>query len=263
MSDTPLQRASVDGLPVVFVTPAPANDRGRLALFLPFLGGTKETVAPQLARLAHDGFTAVGLDPFRLGERGDGDDRAVVASVFAHFRRDMWPILGQTTLDAVRVLDWATARFPVAADDIVAGGLSMGGDIGVALAGIDRRVTRVAAVGATPDWTRPGMRHVGNPEEVILQGDPTAFGQWMYSHLDPMTHPGGYAHGPAIAFELGADDTHVPPEAATRFREALRAAAPLAAERMRVTEHAGLDHLGAIRDTRVVESALAWLADPS
>lgn len=186
MSDTPLQRASVDGLPV-------------------------------------------GLDPFRLGERGDGDDRAVVASVFAHFRRDMWPILGQTTLDAVRVLDWATARFPVAADDIVAGGLSMGGDIGVALAGIDRRVTRVAAVGATPDWTRPGMRHVGNPEEVILQGDPTSFGQWMYSHLDPMTHPGGYAHGPAIAFELGAETTRTsrrrPPRASAR-RSARRHPSP-------------------------------------
>lgn len=30
-----------------------------------------------------------------------------------------------------------------------------------------------------------------------------------------------------------------------------------------MTEHAGLDHLNTIRDTRVVESALAWLADPT
>lgn len=263
MSETPLQRAVVDGLPVVYITPDAAKDRGRAALFLPYLGGTKETIVPQLGLLADAGLTAIGFDPFRLGERGDGDDRAVVASVFENFRRDMWPILGQTTLDSVRVLDWATRRFAVAPDDIVAGGLSMGGDISVALAGIDPRVTRVAAVGATPDWTRPGMRHIGRPEEVIAQGDPTTFGQWMHSHLDPVTHPDHYAHGPAIAFELGAGDTHVPPEAASRFRDALRTAAPLAAERMRVTEHPGLDHLGTIREESVVAAALDWLTIPS
>lgn len=183
-----------------------------------------------------------------------------MASVFDHFRRDMWPILGQTTLDAVHVLDWATTHLPVAPGNIVAGGLSMGGDISVALAGIDHRVTRVAAVVATPDWTRPGMTRVGEPGNVIEQGHPGAYGQWLYAHLDPATHPHNYAHGPAIAFELGADDTHVPPEAATRFRELLRSSAPLAAARMRINEHVGLDHLGAVREERVISAALEWLA---
>jgi uncharacterized protein len=30
---------------------------------------------------------------------------------FSHFRLNVWPILGHTTLDAVRVLDWAVERF--------------------------------------------------------------------------------------------------------------------------------------------------------
>jgi hypothetical protein len=33
----------------------------------------------------------------------------------------------------------------------------MGGDVSIALAGIDERVSRVAAMIATPDWTRPRM----------------------------------------------------------------------------------------------------------
>lgn len=242
VSVTPFQRATVDGVPVIFVTPDAADDRH------------------QLARLADVGFTAISFDPYRLGERGDGDDRLVMESVFAHFRRHMWPILGHTTLDAVRVLDWATERFPVRPDDVVAGGLSMGGDISVALAGIDHRVTRVSAVVAAPDWTRPGMTHVGEPGRLIDQGEPTFYGQWLFSHLDPATHPHHYVHGPAIAFELGADDTHVPPKAARLFHDALRATAPLAAERMRVTEHAGLDHLGAARADHVVAAAIDWLA---
>lgn len=260
MIDEPFTRENVDAIPVLHVAPAAESDRHQLALFLPYLGGTKESVAPQLTLLAERGFTAISFDPWRLGERGDGDDRAVMDQVFSHFRRDMWPILGQSTLDAIHVLDWATERFDVHADNIVAGGLSMGGDICVALAGADRRVTRVAAVVATPDWTRPGMTRVGEPDNIMEQGEATSYGTWLYHQLDPLTHPHHYVHGPAIAFELGADDTHVPPASAFAFRDILRTAAPLAAERMRVTKHHGLDHVGAVRDAAVMTAALDWMS---
>lgn len=215
MTDVHFERENVDAIPVIYSSPSAEADRHQVAMFLPYLGGTKEAVAPQLARLADRGFTAVSFDPWRLGERGDGDGRAVMNQVFSNFRRYMWPILGQSTLDAVHVLDWATERFDVAAVNIVAGGLSMGGDISVSLAGIDQRLTRVAAVVATPDWTRPGMTRVDEPGSIIDQGQPTAYGAWLYNELDPATHQHRYAHGPAIAFELGADDTHVPPAAAS------------------------------------------------
>ncbi|KGJ72954.1 hypothetical protein GY21_12085 [Cryobacterium roopkundense] len=90
----------------------------------------------------------------------------------------MWPILGQTTLDALRIVDWAIETHDLSSD-VVAGGVSMGGDISVALAGVDPRVKRVAALVATPDWTRPGMTQVGRPEELIDQGSPSPHGEWL------------------------------------------------------------------------------------
>jgi cephalosporin-C deacetylase-like acetyl esterase len=93
---------------------------------------------------------------------------------FSQFRRNVWPILGHTTLDAMRVLDWAVESFQP--DELVAGGVSMGGDISIALAGIDERVGRVAAMIATPDWTRPGMTILNDPDSLIEQGEPTPYG---------------------------------------------------------------------------------------
>ena len=260
MTDVPFTRQNVDAISLIHISSTAKTDRHQIALFLPYLGGTKETAVPQLARLANRGFTAISFDPWRLGERGDDDAGVVMQQIFSHFRRNMWPILGQTTLDAVHVLDWATDRFEVAPDNIVVGGISMGGDISVALAGIDHRVTRVAAVVATPDWMRPGMTRLGDPSHIIDQGDPTAYGNWLYNQLNPATHLHNYAHGPAIAFELGATDTHVPPASAFAFRDALEESAPAAAGRMRITRHAGLDHLGAARDESVVSAALEWMS---
>ena len=83
----------------------------------------------------------------------------------------------------------------------------MGGDVAVALAGIDHRIGRVAAIAATPDWTRPGMRDISDPSQVLPQGRPNAYHQWFYQPSDPLSHLSHYAHAPAIAFECGADDS--------------------------------------------------------
>lgn len=89
MTDAPFTRERVDAIPVIHITPAAKDDRHRIALFLPYLGGSKEAVASLLARLASDGFTAISFDPWRLGERGDGADQTLMNEVLAHFRRDM------------------------------------------------------------------------------------------------------------------------------------------------------------------------------
>ena len=65
----------------------------------------------------------------------------------------MWPLAGRTVLESLRVLDWADQQFGVTCPR-VAGGVSMGGDIAVALAGIDERITRVAVLVATPELRR-------------------------------------------------------------------------------------------------------------
>src|SRR5919204_2085808 len=100
-----------------------------------------------LERFAAAGHPAVSFDPPDHGERGDDHDPwQLAARVLARFRQLMWPLLARTTLESLRVLDWACAELGVD-DDVLAGGVSMGGDVAVALAGGGGRGGRGAARG--------------------------------------------------------------------------------------------------------------------
>jgi dienelactone hydrolase len=248
----------VGDVPTLVVHPDPAQANGRLALWMHYLGGSKEAMRPALEVLAARGFTAISFDAWRHGERTIGSVPDLVAAVFAHFRAEMWPILGRTVLDAVAVLDHAVVGCG-GTGDVVAGGVSMGGDLAVALAGIDTRISRVAAMIATPDWTRPGMTVLDDPGTVIDQGDPTQLGRWFYDALDPMTHLERYRTRPAIAFDLGADDRHIPRANAEAFRDALVRLASGSADRVQIRVHAG-GHLAAGRNPAALAAALDFLA---
>lgn len=247
----------VDGIPVVLVRPEADGGRG-VVLWMSHLGGSAERTLPMLERFAAAGHPAVSFDAPLHGRRGSGDPWAFAAGVLAAFRRRMWPILGQTTLEAMRVLTWAqelTGR-PGGA---LAGGVSMGGDVAVALAGIDARVRRVATIGSTPNWSRPGMRELDDPSRIVDQGTPDPYAQWFADHLDPGRHLERYLGRPAIAFELGADDHHVPAENARTFVAELRHTEPGASARLRVQIHPGLDHLGVTRSEEARTAAMEWL----
>jgi hypothetical protein len=82
---------------------------------------------------------------------------------------------------------------------------------------------------------------------LLPQGEADAYAQWFYDHLDPLTHLDAYGHGPAIAFECGQEDVHVPSEGALTFQAALRVRHPDAAERIRVSDHPGIGHLDGMR----------------
>jgi len=182
--------ATVDGIPIRWVTRDQSTDgvARRIALWLPFLGGTKDTMLPMLERLAGAGFFAVSIDPWQHGDRSTESLSHLRDRLIGAFRREMWPVIGQSTLDAMWVLDWIAAHHDVSTSSVVAGGFSMGGDISIALAGIDHRVGRVAAIGSTPDWTRPGMRHLdASNGDLVDQGTPTAYGRWLYAQLNPIT----------------------------------------------------------------------------
>jgi hypothetical protein len=252
----------VDGIPLRWIRPAPGPAAPRIALWIPFLAGSKDAVAPMLEQLAGAGFFAVSFDPWQHGERATEPPEALRDRVLGAFRREMWPILGQSTLDAMWVLDWVGAHHDVAADDVVAGGFSMGGDISIALAGIDLRVGRVAVLGSTPDWARPGMHELSGSGALIDQGTATAYGQWLYGELNPVTHIGHFAHGPAIRFESGQDDDHVPVVAAFRFVEALAREHPTAAESVTIHVTPGLGHVESVRNPEAVERCLEWLRAP-
>ena len=130
-----------------------------------------------LERFAAAGRPAVSFDAVCHGRRGSGETWAFAADVLAAFRRRMWPILGQTTLEAMRVITWAQGQVGRGARAL-AGGISMGGDVAVGLAGIDDRVRRVATIGSTPTSSRPDMRELHDSSTVIDQGkaDPTPSG---------------------------------------------------------------------------------------
>jgi len=256
----------VDHIPVVWRLPQerreelPLPSPLPLALWLPALSVDKEWVAPFLDDLAGAGFAAVSIDLWQHGERGSESPEQIRDRVFGDYRRHKWPILGQTILDALRVIDWAADALG-AGGAVAVGGISLGGDAAVGLAGIDPRVARVAAIAASPDWLYPGMHGFDDPRALLPQGNPDAYAQWFYDSLDPMTHLDRYARGPAIAFECGGDDFHVPAQAALQFKDALAAAHPDAAERVRVTVHPGISHFDAVQDAGLHRRCLEWFAD--
>jgi len=64
----------------------------------------------------------------------------------------------------------------------------MGGDVAVALAGIDGRIRRVATIGSTPNWSRPDMRQLDDVSELIEQWDADPYAQWFADQLYPSRH---------------------------------------------------------------------------
>lgn len=243
----PIHTATIDHIPAIWLEPAGAFQQRRLVIFLPYLSGSKTDLLPYLSDLSAAGLLALSFDPWGHGERTQRSPSEVAAHTFGNFRRNMWTTLGQTALDALRVIDWAIENLG-AEDPVSLGGISMGGDIAVAAAGLDPRVRRVGAVVATPDWLRPGMVDLNNPAHPILDpGTPDAYARALYDWINPITHPEHYAHAPQMRFVCGAQDDHVPPEAASRFQAALAEDYPQAAANLSIDLLPGLDHLGVTR----------------
>ncbi|UUZ78940.1 alpha/beta hydrolase [Paenibacillus sp. P26] len=237
----------VDHIPVIWYEPRVQCSKRQLVIFLHHLGGSKETTEHFLQDLAARGYVALSFDAWQHGERGTETPQEIMERVFGNFRRHMWAILGQTTLDALRVIDWAVSSLKVE-PHVYLGGLSMGGDIAVTVAGIDPRVSRVVAVVATPDWLRPGMEDVLNPGNLLPTGEPDSYAQYFYDNLNPLTHLASYANSPDIHFLCGEMDTHVPPDGALRFESELRERFPETTNKVTVTLIPRLRHLD-VRDS--------------
>jgi fermentation-respiration switch protein FrsA (DUF1100 family) len=87
---------------------------------------------------------------------------------------------------------------------------------------------------------------------VLPQGDADSYAQWFFDRLDPLTHLDSYAHGPAILFECGADDVHVPPDGAQRFAVAI-------GDNVRVNIRVGLGHIDGASSPELIDSCISWL----
>lgn len=257
--DAATLRDTVDGIPLVLVEPTgvPAG----VALWLPPFGSDAEAMLPHLRGLADAGWVAASIDPLRHGRRLDspldegGRDEggaALVDRTFRAFRAEMWQILGRTTLDAMRVLDRVLASRPGAT--VVVGGISMGGDIALALAGIDARVGRVAVIGSTPDWRRPGMHTLWGDRGLVDQGEPTASSAWLERHLAPVRHVDAYDRDLDILMVQGAADDHITPGPALSLRDRLA----ISRARVTVELREGLGH-EVCREPAMVDRALGFL----
>jgi uncharacterized protein len=241
MTDLIVLSKQIDHIPIIWAIPAGLSEAAHLVIWLDGLTGNKERVKPHLADLAAAGFVALSFDAFQHGERATEPAEQFISRIAANYRHHYWPILGQTILDTTRVIDWAVANLKVSAE-VLMGGISMGGDVALATAGIERRIQCVAAMLATPDWLRPGMKDFANPAIDFAQGEPDAYARFFYERFNPLTHLESYAHLPAIAFECGCNDTLVPPAGALQFQEALKSLYGSEPNRLRVNLHANVGH---------------------
>ena len=163
-----------------------------------------------------------------------------------NIRRYFWPILARTAEETPKVIDWAIKTLGVR-PEVGMGGISMGGDIAVAAAGVDHRITVVSACVATPDWLRPGSFEPPGEADAAAQAD--------NDRRNPITHLKLYEHRPAIAFQSGAVDKQVPPDGATRFVAALKPLYAEAADRLVVDLEPDVPH----RFTpRMLENSIQW-----
>ena len=227
-----LERAVVDGIPLLWREPTASQSKRRLAIWLPGFSGSKESVEAQLNDLAEDGFVALSFDPYQHGERRVESQAELGARVVGNIRRHFWPILAQTADETLRIIDWAQAE--LGAESVCIGGISMGGDISIAAAGADSRISCVAACIATADWLRPGS--------CEPPGVPDSFAQLAYNRRNPLTNLANYKHCPAINFQCGAQDKQVPPDGAGRFVKSLEPVYASHPHKLKVELHTGVGH---------------------
>lgn len=240
-------RASVEGIPILVIAPKETKARP-LVIWLTGFSGQKESVEAHLREFAKQGFLALSFDPHQHGERRIESREELVKRVRGNIRRHFWPILARTAEETPKVIDWAIKTLGVR-PEVGMGGISMGGDIAVAAAGVDRRISVVSACIATPDWLRPGSFEPPGEPDTAAQAD--------YDRRNPLTHLQLYAHRPAIAFQSGAADKQVPPDGGTRFVTALKPLYAEVAERLVVNLEPDVPH----RFTpRMLDDSIQWFA---
>lgn len=238
-------RATVDDIPLLVI--APPDTKGRpLVIWLTGFSGQKESVEANLREFAKRGFVALSFDPHQHGERRIESKEELVKRVRGNIRKFFWPILAKSAEETPKVIDWAIKTLEVRRE-VGIGGISMGGDISVAAAGVDQRIVAVSACVATPDWLRPGS--------FEPPGEPDAAAQTDYDRRNPLTHLDRYQHRPAIAFQSGAVDKQVPPDGGTRFIAALKPVYGEQADRLVVNLEPEVAH----RFTpQMLENSIQW-----
>ena len=232
---------TIAGIPLLWEEPAQA-DRRKLVIWLPGFTNNKEGMRDYLRELAAAGYVALSYDPVDHGGRSRVSDQDLVDSSDGSFRipetgrvfRHFWSIVAETAEEAPAIIDWAVAE--LGAEPMVGmGGISMGGNITLVAAALDRRIAVVATGIAEADWLRPGS--------TIPVSIPNAYVQSQYDRYNPLTNLTRYQHCPAMLFSCGADDTLIPPGGAQRFVRALAATYASCPEKLELVLEQGVEHV--------------------
>jgi len=250
-----MQNASVAGIPVVWREPSTSMAR-QLVIWLPGFTSDKESVATYLTDLAGAGYIAVSFDPVDHGERSHRSNREITDPTSGRFRsstdgkiyRHFWSILAETAEEVPTIIDWAMDEFGVATP-VGIGGISMGGDIAVTAAGLERRIAAVVGGIATADWLKPGSLYTMNAANPITQA--------QYERYNPLTNLARYQHCPAISFQCSAVDPIVPADGAMRFVQSLAPLYAASPDRLEVVLEEGVGHEFT---TTMWRNSVAWLA---
>ena len=238
---------------------APKYIKG-IALWIPYLGGNKNTGNSEIIRLYENGLLAISFDPWMHGDRYKGIKPSIRTRALKEYKAVMWTILGNSTLSAMRIIDWAFATFGKH-ENVVAGGLSMGGDVALALAGIDQRIIKVAGIASSPDWNRKGMADVMDSSKIIDQGQPTSYSAWLYGQMNPMNHIKNYYRDIHIVLEYSKKDRHIHAEWGNEFKQEVEKKKSKSKIDVIVDEE--VSHISIIQKKSVIERSISFLSEES
>lgn len=268
----------IDLIPVYYITPEgyKQGDDMKICIFLSGLSGNKESLVMTYAKyILENGWTAVFFDHYLHGERANIYDPTtiltksqeevtelrtkILTTCFKNMYRYGWEILGNTSLNTLRVLDYFYGHFPV--KESVMGGHSMGGDTSLVVAGLDRRINRILCVVTAPDWLRPGMHHLkGFGDESVPSdpGQPDAMSTWYFMNFSPSMNLSRYMEGRIEAmFACGELDTHINPNWVYTFRENVYRMNPKAGQKLGIWTNMGAGHVSPGEED--LHKLFAWL----
>lgn len=272
----------IDMIPVYYITPEgyKDGDEMKICIFLSGLSGNKEYLVRDYAKYIRDnGWTGVFFDHYLHGERADlynpttiltSSEEAVaelrtkiLTTCFKNMYRYGWEILGNSSLNTLRVLDYFYSKFPV--KESVMGGHSMGGDTSLAVAGVDRRINRVLCIVTSPEWLRPGMHHLkgyGDTEVPSDPGEPDAMSIWYFNSFSPSANLSRYMEGRISAmFACGELDSHINPNWVYTFRENVYRLNPAAGKKLGIWTNMGAGHASPSKED--LAKLFAWLLSGS
>lgn len=249
-----ITNTTIDNIPIGFCNPE--SPRG-IVLWIPYLGGNRETCNAEMKYIAAHNYVGITLDPWMHGERAGNTKPSIRTKAMKEFRKIMWQVLGFTTIDAYKTLDWATNEFNIQ-KNISVGGLSMGGDIAISLAAIDSRISKVAGVASSPDWNRNGMTDVMDSSKILDQGIPSEFSSWLCTHFNPMSNIDKYTREVSIQLEYGKKDTHISYKWAEDFKNSLEKYKE-SKSIIEIIKNEDVNHISIIQKKAVINRALDFL----